>query len=156
MKIIFLAAGLSLSAHSWAMSRLYDYDAAAVLKNGQPCFYLTHQVEEITPGYLQGQGVRAAVYAMLPNKDSEMWSMWMKNKPATAPTSPASCMMYGTRSPDKNHKLAAPLRHDEAYSFALMGEYGRNMVYFCIKKDAQGKDYLSKSGPQGNCSTDPL
>lgn len=156
MKTILLVAGLLLSTHSWPMSKLYDYEAAAVLKNGQPCFYLTHQIEAITPDYLQGQGVRAAVYAILPNKETEMWSMWMKDKPATIPVSPESCMMYGTRSPDRNHKPAAPLQYDEAYRFVLMGEYGRNMVYFCIKKDAQGKDYLAKSGPRGNCSSEPL
>jgi hypothetical protein len=156
MAIILLVVGLFLSPHSWAIFKLYDYEAAAVLKNGQPCFYLTHQVEDITPDYLQGQGVRAAVYAIHPDKETEMWSIWMKNKPATAPTSTDSCIIYGSRPPDKNIKLAIPLRYDEAYSFVLMGEYGRNMVYFCIKKDAQGKDYLSKSGPRGNCSSEPL
>lgn len=141
---------------SWAISKLHDSEVAAIFKDGKPCFYLTHPIEETTPSYLQGSGIRADVYSIKKGGAGLMWHMWMRQRPAIAPTSPETCLPYGTVSPDKNRKLAEPLKHDEAYSFALMGEYGRNMTFFCIHKDAQGKDYLSKSDHQGNCQAEPL
>ncbi|OHX10303.1 hypothetical protein BI347_21150 [Chromobacterium sphagni] len=153
MKLLLLA-GLILAGNSWAMSKPYDAEATAVMKDGKPCFYLKTPIEGDTPDYLKGQGVSAEVFNETQHR--YMWKSWYKTTLKTPPTSPQTCISYGTKSPDKNRMLALPLTNDTAYIFDMFGEYGRNRLYFCIKKDAQGKDYLSKSGPQANCSTDPL
>ncbi len=153
MKCLLLA-GLALAGNCWAMSKPFDAYAAAVIKKGKPCFYLPTPVDAETPDYLRGEGVYMGVFDDVAKKSK--WESWLKTRPKINPTSPNTCIPYGFKSPDKNRTLAEPLTHDTAYIFDMYGEYGRNRLYFCIKKDAQGKDYLSKSGPQGHCSSDPL
>lgn len=151
-----LIMGLILHGPAWAFSKPYDTEAAAVLREGKPCFYLPRHTDALKPAYSDGQGIEADVYEIKKGDRGLMWHMWMKQKPATAPASPETCMMYGIVSPDQNRKKAIPLRYDVGYGFSLMGVYGRNMAFFCLRRDPQGKDYLAKSDHQGNCSTEPL
>ncbi|WP_158300921.1 hypothetical protein [Chromobacterium sp. ATCC 53434] len=149
-----LAVGLALASNCWAMSKPFDAYAAAVMKDGKPCFYLKVPIEGETPDYLKGQGVSAEVFNDTQHR--YMWKSWYKTTLKTAPVSPQTCLPYGTISPDKNKVPAQPLTNHTAYIFDMFGEHGRNRLYFCIKKNSQGKDYLSKFDPQGNCSANPL
>jgi hypothetical protein len=142
----FAIAVVLLSNESLAISKLYDYEAGAVLRDGKPCFYTNRPIVAITPSYLQGQGVEVEVYARnRHDNESLKWGMWLKSRPTIDPVSPKTCMLYGTVSPDKNRKLAVHLDYDDPYYFSLLGEYGRYRVNFCLRKDSQGRDYLSKS-----------
>lgn len=153
MKYLLLA-GLVLAGNGLAVSKPFDAYAAAVMKDGKPCFYLPPPIAEETPPSLRGEGVSMEVFDDVAKRYK--WESWLKTRPKVNPTSPSTCIPYGFKSPDKNRTLEEPLTNDTAYIFDMYGEYGRNRLYFCIKKDAQGKDYLAKSGPRGNCSSEPL
>lgn len=149
---IFLLACVASNACN--ASKAYDVEAGAVIKNSIPCFYSSRSLPRETPENLQGEGVSFSVFDRSSRKYH--WEAWFRMRPTPLPTSPQNCIPYGVVSPERNDTPVRPLNHDVPYQFDMTGEMGRQRVYFCLRKDTQGRDYLSKMDGNGNCSTEPL
>ncbi|WP_147456194.1 hypothetical protein [Aquitalea palustris] len=139
---IAIAFSLSLATTlSIAMSKPYDATVGAVIKDGMPCFFSLSPLD--VPAYLQGHGVSMRMYSESGNGSGALWSVWFRKWQKTLPTTAATCVVYGIKSPDNNQQPAKTLPVDAPLSFSFGGEWGRQNVEFCIRKDEKGRRYLS-------------
>ncbi|WP_434630037.1 hypothetical protein [Chromobacterium sp. CV08] len=137
-----LMTAVSISS-SWAMSKPYDAVAAVIIKAGLPCFYSKVPLESPPPDYLKDMGLEISVFNQSKSTPGYIWHTWFKDWQKPLPVSPASCIPYGIKSPDKNPRLAKSLPRNTPLSFWMDGQYGRHNVRFCIRKNTQGQDYLA-------------
>ncbi|MEN2424740.1 hypothetical protein AA0N74_01675 [Chromobacterium vaccinii] len=147
------------SPSALAMSKPYDAVAGAIIKDGSPCFYSLVPLESPPPAYLKDMGVEISVFNQSPRNPGYIWHIWFQNWQRPLPTSSAACIAYGIKSPDKNPQPAKPLPRNTPLSFAMDGQYGRQNVRFCIRKNAQGHDFLSTVINQDGvytCTNTPL
>uniref|UniRef100_UPI003F79E289 hypothetical protein n=1 Tax=Chromobacterium amazonense TaxID=1382803 RepID=UPI003F79E289 len=154
-----LAVALSLSSPAFAVSKLYDAVAGVTLKNGQPCFYTLAKISNPPPDYMKGMGMSFAVFNETTGAKGYTWHTWFSSWAKPLPTSPASCVPYGIASQDQNKQPAKPLPRDTPLTFSMTGEHGKHGVGFCIRRDTQGRDYLSTVAWQdgtASCTTEPL
>ena len=132
----------AFSAPAFAISKPYDAIAGVVLKDGAPCFYSTVPLDAEPPAFMKG-GVDLSLFSESQNAPGYLWEAWFKVWKAPLPNSAASCLRYGIKSPDKNSRPPKIIPRDNPVSFSFLGEWGRQNVRFCIRKDANGRDYLS-------------
>ncbi|WP_440217251.1 hypothetical protein [Chromobacterium piscinae] len=154
-----LAAIFAIPMYALAISKPYDAVAGAVMRDGTPCFYSLVPLSAEPPGYLRGMGISLRLFNESPRAPGYLWDTWFKTWTRKLPTSPATCVPYSIASPDKTPRPPQALRHDEPLSFSFGGEWGRQNVRFCIRKDDQGHDYLTKVVRHNGvaaCTAEPL
>jgi hypothetical protein len=154
--IVFLC--WAFSAPAFAISKPYDAIAGVVLKSGVPCFYSIVPLDAEPPAYMKG-GVDMSLFSESKNAPGYLWEAWFKVWKAPLPTSATSCVLYGIKSPGPNTRPAKAIPRDNPVSFSLLGEWGRQNVRFCIRKDEKGRDYLSTVVRQdgvASCTDVPL
>lgn len=156
MFVVLLFMVMCRSLSGWAVSSLYDAEAAVVLKSGVPCFYVPYPISNTPSIYSDGQGVQLDVFSNSVATPGYVWRAWRKNRPAVLPLSPESCIPYGTMSKEWVGQPSVALLLSTSYEFEMGGELGRYGLFFCILRDKRGEKYLSRSDHKGTCSSEPL
>ncbi|MEN7429632.1 hypothetical protein VA599_02675 [Chromobacterium sp. TRC.1.1.SA] len=154
---VILACALALIAsYSRATSKLYNAEAAVILKNGSPCFYIPYEISNNPAVYSDGKGLQLSLFSASQTNPGYVWKTWFKQRPAKLPNTPESCIPYGTMSKDWKGMQPKALAMASSYQLEIGGELGSYGAFFCIQKDKSGASYIAKSDHKGTCSTSPL
>ncbi|MGC0151865.1 hypothetical protein ACPRNU_05340 [Chromobacterium vaccinii] len=144
------------TASSCAQSKPYNAEAAVILKNGAPCFYIPYEINSNPAVYSDGKGLQLSLFNASQTNPGYVWKTWFRQRPATLPSAPKSCIPYGVMSTDWKGIPPKPLNLSTSYQLEVGGELGKYGSFFCIQKDKAGSAYIAKSDHKGNCSTEPL
>lgn len=158
-KMAFLMLLGSISTWATAMSKPYDAVAGLTLRSGKPCIFSQEPLPQEPPDYMKDMGLAFRVFSESPSAPGYLWDAWFKVWKKPLPDSASTCVAYGEAQSDVTRHPAKPLPLDTPLSFDMDGQYGRHNVRFCLRKDSQGKRYLStavrKDGVSA-CTADPL
>ncbi|WP_440029788.1 hypothetical protein [Chromobacterium amazonense] len=155
-KTILAVTALAVAAPCLAVSKLYNAEAAVILKNGVPCFYIPYAINSDPAVYSDGKGLQLDLFNSSKTNPGYVWRTWFKDRPEKLPVSPEQCITYGTMAKDWKGVQPKPLTTATPYQLEIGGELGKYGAFFCIQKNQRGEKYIAQSDHQGNCSTTPL
>ncbi|WP_144410374.1 hypothetical protein [Chromobacterium vaccinii] len=156
IRVLLSCALATIASSSWATSKLYNAEAAVILKNGSPCFYIPYEISSNPAVYSDGKGLQLSLFNTSQATPGYVWKTWFKQRPAKLPNTPESCIPYGTMSKDWKGMQPKALAMATSYQLEIGGELGTYGAFFCIQKDKAGASYIAKSDHKGTCSTAPL